>query len=187
MKCLRWVRFLPLLGVSACDPATRQDKPHVQSTQVAEMADSLYKEVVARRPLSTPDRKVFGPYISRGLLHSFDLDDACFDRWRRANPDPNLKPVVGLIEFPVFSRGAQGDDPQVFHIENVQPQKDGSYRVRINLTHSEASYKQSWEVVVVAILENGRPVVDDLIYLKQGDMDEARLSEILKEDCKGLQ
>ena len=180
-----WCVFLPpLLVMSACGQVISQDKSPVPSAQAAAMVDSLYKVVVARHPLGTPDRKVYGPYLSKGLLHSFDVEDACFDRWRRANPDPNLKPPVGLFEFGVFSGGNDGE-PQTFRIEKVEPEKDGSYRAHVKLTHIEESYKQTWYVVVVVILENGRPVVDDVIYLKQVDRDEIRLSEVLKLGCKG--
>jgi len=118
------------------------------------------------------------------LLHSFDVEDACLDRWRRANPDPNLKPDVGLLEFGVFSGGVDDTEPQAFQIEKVEPGNDGSFRVHVKLTHSEDLYKQTWNVVAVVIIENGRPVVDDVLYLKQNDRDEARLSAILTQDCK---
>lgn len=185
MKRLWCVLLSPLLASSACGQATSQDKSSLPSVQVAAMVDSLYKEVVARHPLGTPDRNVYGSYLSKGLLHRFDADDACFDRWRRANPDPNLKPGVGLLEFGVFSGGVDDTEPQAFRIEKVEPEKGGSYRVHVKLAHSEELYKQTWNVVAVVILENGRPVVDDLLYLKQDDRAETRLSEILTQDCKG--
>ncbi len=149
------------------------------------MVDRLYKEVVVRHPLGTPDRKVFGPYLSKALRHGFDVDDACFDRWRRANPDPDLKPGIGLLEFGVFSGGVDDTEPQSFQVEKVEPGKDGSYRADVKLTRSEASAKQTWHVVAVVIFEDGRAVVDDVLYLKQDDRAETRLSGILARDCKG--
>lgn len=184
MKRLLYVLFSPLLVVSACGQATRQGKPPVPSAEVAAMVDSLYEEVVARHPIGTLDRKVFGPYLSKGLLHSFDLDDACFVRWKRAYPDPNLKPDFGLLEFRVFSGGAEDTVPQAFHIEKVETEKEGFHRVHVKLIQSWADHKMIWYVVAVVIFENDRPVVDDIVYLKQDDVNEYRLSEILKEDCK---
>lgn len=184
MKILCCVPLLPLLSVSACSQAVPQGQPSAPPVQVAAMVDHLYKEVVARHPLSIPNRKIFGPYLSRGLLHSFDVDNACFDRWNRANPDPNLKPAVGLIEFGFFSGGSEEAEPQAFHIEKLETEKDGSYRAHVKLTYTDASDKLNWNVVAVVITENGRLVVDDVIYLKQEDRDETRLSEILKQDCE---
>jgi len=183
MKRLWCIFFSPLLAASACGQGM-QDKSSIPSVQVAARVDNLYKEVVARHPLGAPDRKVFGSYLSKRLLHSFDVEDACLDRWRRANPDPNLKPDVGLLEFGVFSGGVDDTEPQAFQIEKVEPGNDGSFRVHVKLTHSEDLYKQTWNVVAVVIIENGRPVVDDVLYLKQNDRDEARLSAILTQDCK---
>lgn len=181
-----WVGIiLPLLAVSACGQAVPQDKPPVPSAQVAAMVDGLYKEVVASHPLGVPNRKIFGPYLSKGLLRRFDLEDACFDRWRRANPDPNLKPDVGLIEFGFFSGGVDYTKVQDFNVQKVEMEGDGSFRVLVKLTYSEGSFKPTWYVLAAVVLEDDRPVVDDIIYLKHDDRNEVRLSEILKQDCKG--
>jgi hypothetical protein len=184
MKGFTCIRLFSLLAVSACHQAP-QDKPPDPSAQVSAMIDNLYKEVVARHPLGLPDRKVFGPYLSKGLLHGFDLDAACFDRWRRANPDPNLKPAFGTLELGAFSGGVDETSPQAFRIENIETEKDGSSRLRVRLTDTEPTYTLTWSVVAVVIRENGRPVVDDVIYLKQQDRDEERLSEVLAGDCEG--
>jgi hypothetical protein len=184
MKGFGYVCLLPLMAVSACHRAPQAKSPD-PSAQVSAMIDNLYKAVVARRPRSIPDRKIFGPYLSKGLLHGFDLDDACFDRWNRANPDPNLKPPVGLIEFGVFSGGVADGEPQTFHVEKVEAEKDGSYHALVTLTYAEPTFKQTWQVAPVVIRENGRFVVNDVIYLKQQDQDEDRLSHVLIEDCHG--
>jgi len=149
------------------------------------MIDSLYKQVVARHPLGLPDRKVFGPYLSKELLHGFDLDDACFDRWHRANPGDDLKPPFGTLELGVFSGGVEQAGPQTFHIEKVEADKDGAYRALVTLTHAEPTFKLTWQVAPVVIRESGRFVVDDVIYLKQENQDEERLSSILVADCRG--
>ena len=63
-------------------------------------------------------------------------------------------------------------------------EKEGFHRVHVKLIQSWADHKMIWYVVAVVIFENDRPVVDDIVYLKQDDVNEYRLSEILKEDCK---
>src|SRR3569833_797223 len=183
MKHLWCVFLLPLLAASACGQTIQQDQLATSRVQVAAMIDSLYNEVVTRHPLGTPDREIFRPYLSKGLLHNLDLDDACANAWARRNTDPNIKPDVGMIEFDIFSGGVEKTEPQAFHIEKVEADKDDSYRVRVKLTHTESSYKLTWYVVAVVIRENGRFVVDDMLYLKQEDRDESRLSKEIKEDC----
>ena len=43
-----------------------------------------------------------------------------------------------------------------------------------------------WYVAAVVVREKGRPVVDDIIYLKDNDTpEEWRLSELLANGCKG--
>lgn len=183
MKHVFCVCLLPLLAASPCGQVVSQNQSPTPAVQIAAMIDSLYNEVVTRHPLGTPDRKIFGPYISRKLLRSFDADDACAIAWSRRNPDLNIKPEVGMIEFGVFSGGVDETEPQAFHIEKVEADKDGSYRVLVKLTHTESSYKLTWYVVAVVVRENGRFVVDDMLYLKQEDRDASRLSKEIKEDC----
>jgi hypothetical protein len=186
MRRLSYICVLPLLAVSAWGQAAPQGKPSAPPNLPDAMVDSLYKEVVARHPLGTPDRKVFGPYVSKKLLHLFDADDDCFREWLRQNPDPNLKPPVGLIEEGLFSGSSEESEPQAFQIEKTESRKDGSYRVRVKLTWEDSSNKLAWHVVAVVVRENGRPVVDDVLYLKDNDRDiEFRLSELLTRDCKG--
>jgi hypothetical protein len=186
MKSLKYICLLPLLAVSACHPAP-PNKPPDPSAQVSAMIDSLYKQVLARHPLGIPDRKVFGPYLSKGLLHGFDLDNACFDRWSRANPGDDLKPPFGTLELGVFSGGVEEAGPQTFHIEKVEAEKDGSYRALVTLTYAEPSFKLTWQVAPIVIPENGRFVVNNVIYLKQDNLDEYRLSDTLIEDCRRQQ
>nr|WP_299850782.1 hypothetical protein [Sphingomonas bacterium] len=56
----------------------------------------------------------------------------------------------------------------------------------MKLTYAEPTFKLLWRVAVVVLREKGRPVVDDVIYLKDHDnLDEGRLSEVLAQECKG--
>ncbi|MGC2162287.1 MAG: hypothetical protein WA634_10285, partial [Silvibacterium sp.] len=154
------------------------------------LVSDLYKQVVVRHPLGIPvgaDMKVFAPYLSKELLHRFNLNNACFADWRRRNPDPSLKPPVGLIENGLFSGGNEEAEPQAFHIERIEPGKDGYSRVYVKLTLGDPPDKPLvWYVAAVVVRENGRPVVDDVLYLKDknGEVD-SRLLKDLSSGCDG--
>jgi hypothetical protein len=186
MKLLFCVYLVPLLTLSAWSQGIAQGTPPTPPNQTEAVVANLYKEVVARRPLGTPDRKIFGPYLSKKMLHGFNVNDACFDHWRRQNPDPDLKPPSVFIEVGFFSGANEEADPQTFYIEKIESRKDGSYRVPVKLTWEDASNKLAWHVVAVVVWENGQPVVDDVLYLKDNDRDiEYRLSKLLTRDCRG--
>jgi hypothetical protein len=151
------------------------------------MVASLYKEVVARHPIGgLSDRKTFAPYLSKGLRHRFDDDHACFEDWKRQNPGTTDKPPFAL-ELGVFSGENERSEPQAFRIGKTEVEKDSAARVYVDLTHAERAYRLRWSVAAVVVRENGRPVVDDVIYLKDKDQpDEWRLSQALTgAGCKG--
>lgn len=179
--------LLSSLSVSACGQAAPQAKPSAASVEPEAVVAAFYKEVVRRHPIAgMGDRKVFGPYLSKGLLHRFDDNAACFKDWVRRNPGTTDKPPFGQLEYGVYSGSSERSSPQTFHVEKVEPGKDGSSRVYVKLTYAEPSFKLLWHVAAVVMREDGRPVVDDVIYLKDDDMpEEGRLSELLAEGCKG--
>ena len=151
---------------------------------------SLYNEVVARHPRGIPegpDMKIFAPYLSKALLHRMDLYRACTADWFRQNPDPNLKPPVGLFENGLFSGDDEQASPRDYQIERTQAEKDGSFRVYVRLTWEEPPAPMwIWQVAAVIVQENGRFVVDDVIYLKDKNrLVESRLSEYLSAGCDG--
>jgi len=176
-----------LLTVSACGQAVAQDKPSVQTTQAEAMVASFYNEVVARQSIAgVGNPKVFAPYFSKGLLHRFGDNTACFADWHRKNPGTTDKPPFGQLEMGVYSGSSERSHPQTFHIEKTESREDGSSRVTVKLTYSEPTFKLLWQVAVVVVRENGRPVVDDVIYLSDKDhADEGRLSQVLLAECKG--
>jgi len=151
---------------------------------------SLYQHVVARRPVGIPwgtDWKIFAPYLSRTLLHRIDLAGACGEDWYRQNPDPNLKPEYGWLELGFFSNGDDEDELRNFQIDRMESEKNGSMHVYVRLTWGWAPEKP-WisHVAVVLVQENGRWVVDDVIYLKDETQDvEGQLSESLSYGCDG--
>ena len=78
-------------------------------------------------------------------------------------------------------------EPEAFHIERVQAEKDGSIHVYVKLTHEEPGGSPwTWQVAAILMREGGHYVVDDVIYLKDrpGDVD-VRLSDYLSQGCDG--
>src|SRR3569623_701088 len=185
MKHLRSYVIPILLLAGACNSAITEEDPSVSTTQAASIVNNLYKEVIARRPLGVPNRKIFGPYLSKNLLGQFDLDDACFDNWRRHHSDPNLKPEVGLIEEGFFSGSREESQPHDFLIEKTESEKDGTYRVHVKLKWSDSSNNLVWNVAVVVVREGRHLVVDDIIHFNDDQSIDYRLSDILKQDLRG--
>ena len=154
------------------------------------LAQSLYSDVVARRPVGIPwgaDWKTFAPYLSKALLHRIDLALACADDWYRQNPDPNLKPEYGWLELGLFSAGDDEDEMRSFQVERTESESDGSFHVVVGLKWGWSPEKP-WITHVAAILvpENGRLVVNDVVYLKDNGTDvEYQLSKALSAGCDG--
>jgi hypothetical protein len=190
MTLFRCIVFLQFTTTVALGQLAQEPNPAGLPKEPEALARSLYQQVVARHPLGVPygaDMKVFAPYLSKALLHRFDLNDACFADWHRQNPAPNLKPPVGSIEDGLFSGANEEAEPQAFHIERTESEKDGSFRVRVRLTRGAAPENPLiWRVAAVVVPESGRFVVDDVIYLKDEARDvDSRLSEYLSAGCDG--
>jgi hypothetical protein len=153
------------------------------------MVGNLYREVIARHPVGIPgrvDMKVFAPYLSKALLHRIDLAIACSKDEARQQPDPHLKPAIAWLEAGLFSGDDEQASPRTFQIEGAQPQEDGSFRVTVRLTWGLPASPWIWRVAAIVVQENGRFVVDDVIYLKDENRDvESRLSEYLSAGCDG--
>jgi hypothetical protein len=158
--------------------------------QPVALVRSLYQQVVARPPvgmLSGADWNIFAPYLSKTLLHRIDLNIACEGDWHRQYPDPDLKPPV--LEMGLFSGNDERTEPRTFHIERTESETDGSFRIHVRLTRAYRHDRPSiWYVAAILVRENGRLVVDDVIYLKD-EKDELsvdyRLSEALSDGCDG--
>lgn len=187
MKRLACSCLASLLAISVCSQAAPPEKPSVPRVQAEAMVASFYKEVVARHPIGgLSDRKTFAPYLSKGLLHRLDENHACFEDWKRQNPGAIDKPPFAL-ELGIFSGENERSEPQAFRIEKTEVEKDASFRVYVNLTYAERTARLRWSVAAIVVRENGRPVVDDVIYLTDKDQpDEWRLSQALTAvGCRG--
>jgi len=91
------------------------------------------------------------------------------------------------LEFGLFSGADDRSGPQTFQIEKAKSQEDNSIRVNVRLTEGIPPEKPwSWEVAAIVIRENGRFVINEVVFLRDKDVDtESRLSEILKRGCDG--
>jgi hypothetical protein len=181
MKCLRCIVLLPLLTAWAIgQPVTNQPEAVVRG---------LYHEVVVRHPVGIPhgsDWKIFAPYLSKSLVQRIDLARDCARDWNRQNQGRILKAPFGWGEAGLFSGGDEKASPGDFQIERAQAKKDGSFRVDVKLIWKPSDGPGSWRVEAVVVRENGRLVVDDVIYLKDQDRDvESRVSELLSAGCSG--
>lgn len=188
MKHLQCVLALQFVTALTLGQSARPGKPLSLPNQPEALVRSLYNEVVARHLLGIPggaDFKIFAPYLSKALLHRIDINVACQDDWGRQNSDPHSKPP--FLEFGLFSGDDLRAEPQAFDVEMVQPEKDGSIRVYVKLSHDEpGEIPWTWHVAPVLVREKGRLVVDDVIFLKDRPQDvDVRLSEYLSQGCDG--
>ena len=174
------------------------------------MVQSLYKLVVARQPLGidTPHfLEVFAPYLSQGLIHRIKSDRLCEKDWFRrthgqaaAPPGPPVlvKPPFAWLELGLFSGSEEQSAPSQFKIQRSEPRRDGSTYVYLSLAEwgltekgavappSESPPAQSWDVAVRVVSQGGRPVVDDVTYLKGKYVDfDSTLSGDLTMGCRG--
>jgi hypothetical protein len=93
-----------------------------------------------------------------------------------------------VFESGIFSGEDERTEPHTFHIERTESEKDGSIRVYVRLTSKEPPDKEIWHVAAILVRENGRLVVDDVIYLKDENRAwsvDYRLSEGLSSGCDG--
>jgi hypothetical protein len=162
-------------------------------TQPEALVRSLYQQVVARTPGGIPsgaDWKIFAPYMSKTLLHRIDVFNACVADYFRQHSDPNVKAPFGVFESGIFSGADERTGPRTFHIERTESEKDGSFRVDVKLTYGPSDGPGSWHVAPLLVRENGRLVVDDVVFIK----DELpiyppgvdwRLSQSLSSGCDG--
>lgn len=157
MKRLAWSCFLPFITILAWGQSTSQIKYFGQPDSTDAVVRSFYAQVVARHPLGIPygaDMEVFGPYLSKHLHHELALSDACFKDWKRKNPDPSLKPTIGLIENGIFSWGDVRAEPKSFQIEKSEREKSSSTRVFVKLIWGDPlDTPVVWHVAVMVVRE----------------------------------
>jgi hypothetical protein len=164
-------------------------------SQPTDLVQDLYTQVVVHHPHGIPEgaeMKFFAPSLSKALLHRIDLAKACSADWDRENPEPHLKAKMDST-YRLFSGENWGLDPQSFQIERTQSEKDGSMLVYTILTSEEPLERpNTWRVAAVLRNENGKYVIDDVIYVNDSTYDspdgkppDQRLSEYLSAGCDG--
>jgi len=188
MNLLRFLLLLPLTTALALGQAAGSSKTTSPARKPEALVRSIYNEVVARHPLGVPGGSAFQvlkQYLSTTLLDRIDINIACQDDWGRKHPVPDSKPP--FLEFGLFSGDDLRAEPSSFQIKNVEPQKDGSIRVDVTLTHEDPGGNAwSWHVAVILVREADRFAVDDVIYLKDKPQDvDVRLSDYLSKGCDG--
>jgi hypothetical protein len=188
MDFTRFLLYL-LITMSLVFGQAAHETEHGSPANPELLVRSLYTQVVTSHPLGVPDdadMKIFAPYLSKALLHRMDWAIACGADWHRQNPEPHLKPELGWLELGPFSGENERATPQTFLIERTQQEKDGSFRVYVMLTRaSSEGHPSIWRVGAIVVRENGHFVLDDVVYLKDRDYDEGRLSEGLSAGCDG--
>jgi hypothetical protein len=189
MKYPRWILLFQCVSTLAFGQVTGNSMPASRPNQPEALVRSLYAEVVARHPLGisigAENMKVFGPFLSKALLHRIDLAMACDDDWVRQNPDPSAKPPG--LEGGLFTGDDLRAEPSSFRIVKKELEKDSSVRVYVKLTHDQPGESPwTWHVAAVLVRENSHLVVDDVIYLRNRPQDvDVRLSKYLTAGCDG--
>lgn len=150
----------------------------------------LYQQLVSRPigGIPTIERmKSLSPYLSHSLLNRITQARACGDDWFRLHPQNDIKAPLAWLEFGLFSGADDRSGPHTFQIEKAKSQEDSSIRVNVRLTEGIPPEKPwTWEVVAIVIREDERFVVNDVVFLKDKDVNtESRLSEILQRGCDG--
>lgn len=190
MKIIRIGLFLVFVTIGAFAQLTQQSVPADTPKQPVALIRSLYARVVSRHPVGVnkgAHMAVFAPFLSKALRHRIDQTAACEADWFRQYPQTGMKPGFGWLELGLFSGDGEMADPSAFQVEKTQPEKGRSVRVYVTLTHAESNEPPwSWQVAAIVRREDGRYVVDDVIYLKdKNNPSDVWLSKVLSDGCNG--
>jgi len=187
LRCVAFLCLIPLLGHGQ----TPQEHHRVDLSNQAELpVRRLYQQLVSRPigGIPTIERmKSLSPYLSNSLLNRITQARACGDDWFRLHPQNDIKAPLAWLEFGLFSGADDRSGPHTFQIEKAKSQEDSSIRVNVRLTEGIPPEKPwTWEVAAIVMREDGRFVINDVIFLRDEDVDaETRLSEVLTRGCDG--
>ena len=149
---------------------------------------SLYREVLVRAPsglLRGADIQIFAPYLSKSLRRKIDLAEACERDWAHQKRDQVVKAPFAWSEFGMFSGANERTSPGRFHIESISKAGDGSFQIVVGLTYRPVDGSGAWNVTDHVIYEDGRYVVDDVLFPKDGPEESSTLIGRLSEGCEG--
>jgi hypothetical protein len=183
------VGFLFLTTFLGNGQAAQQSPRANLSSQAETPVRMVYQQLVSRPigGIPKPERmKLFAPYLSKSLLHRISQARACGDDWFRLHPRNEVKAPLEWLEFGLFSGANDRSGPGTFQIEKAESE-EGSIRVYVRLTEGALPEKPwTWDVAAIVISENGRFVIDDVVFLRdENDDTESRLSEVLTRGCDG--
>ena len=190
MTILRYVSVLLLVTLLGYGQVPQRQRQVELPKQAEITVRGLYQQLVSQRSggIPTPKRmKVLSPYLSNSLTHRISQARACRDDWFRLHPKNDEKAPSTWTEFGLFSGADDRGHPRAFQIKTEESEADDSFRVYVRLTEGNPPEKPwTWQVADVVTREGGRYEIDDVIFLKDKDIDtESRLSEILTKGCDG--
>jgi hypothetical protein len=190
MTILRLIILLELTSTLSLGQVGYSDQASGAHKRAEAVVRSLYAQVLARHPVGIPrdsDMKVIAPSLSKNLLRRIDQALACEKDYYRQHQSPKEKPQIEWLEFGLFTGGNEKVSPSAFDIESTQLEKDGSFQVQVKLTWGSLAKPWIWRVIVIVVQEEGHSVVDDVIFLEDENLDDARsrLSEALASGCDG--
>jgi hypothetical protein len=189
MSVLRCVVFLCSIQLFGYAQAPQEHDQVGLSRQAEVIVRRFYEQLVSDPVggIPTPKgMKVLSPYLSSSLIHWINQARACRDDWFRLHPKNDEKAPSTWTEFGLLSGPDDRGHPYAFQIDKTESEDDGSFRAYVRLTEGPRERPWHWEVAAIVIRENGRFVIDGVIFLKDKDVDtESRLSEILKRGCDG--
>src|SRR5580704_298097 len=187
-RSTRFLLFLSLISIFG--QAVGRAQSDRITTQPDAVVQSLYRQVIIRHPLGIPSGKnwkVFVPFLSRDLIRRISLARSCQNDWVRQNQGQMIKEPFAWGETGFFSGAEELSEPTSFQVQKTETNPDGSFRVYVKLIENPPNDKPwSWDVAAQVKMEERRPVIDDIVYLKGDDVrTEYRLSELLTEGCNG--
>jgi hypothetical protein len=183
MMTIRYVAVLFLITSLGHGQFSQEHEQAALSRQAEVTIGRFYQQLVSDpvEGIPTPKRmKVLSPYLSSSLIHRINQARACRDDWFRVHPKNDEKAPSTWFEIGLFSGYDDRGEPHAFQVEKTESEEDGSFRVYVRLTEGPREKPWHWEVAAIVIRENGRLVIDDVVFLKDKDVDtESRLSEVL--------
>jgi|ERR1700683_513842 len=177
--------FAVALGLTATAQTNEQA---TSPTRPEATVRSLYREVINRAPsglLGDADMQILAPYLSKSLRRKIDLAEACEKDWVRQNRGQMVKAPFAWSEFGIFSGANERTSPGKFHIESIRKADDGSFQIAVGLTYRPGDGSGSWRVIDHVIQEDGRFVLDEVLFPKEGPEDDSTLTGILSKGCDG--
>jgi hypothetical protein len=190
MNYLRYIVFLFLAMAWAIGQPANKAQTTTSIQRPEKLVRSLYHEVVVRAPsglLDGSNMRVFAPYLSKSLLRKIEVARGCEQDWLRQNQGKMVKAPFYWSEAGIFSGPNERTSPGDFHIESTHAEKNGVFRFVVSFNYRPIDGSGSWRVTILVVREDGRFVVDEVIFPKDEVRDvDLTLSESLSEECHGL-